>query len=154
MANSSLKENLIAPCGMNCRICSGYLALENDLKSKGIRKSYCSGCRPRDKTCAFLKKRCQLLMNHRVKFCFECPDFPCHELKSIDNRYRTRYHMSLIGNLQYIRDQGMERFLQRENEKWRCPNCDSFICCHNGICLHCELDKLKKKKKRYSWSDE
>jgi hypothetical protein len=29
-----MEEKLIAPCGMNCGICSGYLALKHDIKSK------------------------------------------------------------------------------------------------------------------------
>ncbi|MFC1995459.1 DUF3795 domain-containing protein [Chloroflexota bacterium] len=51
-----MNEELIAPCGMNCGICSGYLASKYDIKSKGIKMPYCIGCRPRDKKCAFLKK--------------------------------------------------------------------------------------------------
>ncbi len=27
-----MEERLIAPCGMNCAVCSGYLAMQNDLK--------------------------------------------------------------------------------------------------------------------------
>jgi hypothetical protein len=44
-----MKEELIAPCGMNCAICSGYLVYEHDVKSKRIRMPYCSGCRLRNK---------------------------------------------------------------------------------------------------------
>src|SRR5674476_369048 len=63
---------LIAPCGMNCSVCSSYLAHKYDLRSKGVRMPYCTGCRPRDKKCAFLKKRCDLLLKHKVRFCCEC----------------------------------------------------------------------------------
>ena len=31
-----MNEELIAHCGMNCAICSGYLAYRHDVKSKGI----------------------------------------------------------------------------------------------------------------------
>jgi len=56
-------SELVSPCGMNCAVCSGYLAFKNDVKRKGIRMPYCLGCRPRNKNCAFLKKHCSKLSN-------------------------------------------------------------------------------------------
>ena len=47
-----MDPELIAPCGMNCNLCSGYLAYHNDTKNNGFRTSYCIGCRPRKKNCA------------------------------------------------------------------------------------------------------
>ncbi len=148
-----MEEVLIAPCGMNCAICSGYLASKNDLKSKGVKTPYCIGCRPRDKQCAFLRKRCDLILYGKVKYCYECPDFPCRNLRHIDRRYRENYRMSMIENLDYIRDNGIGRFLKKEEEKWICPECGETICCHNGICFNCGLDKLVNKKRRYRWED-
>jgi len=148
-----MEEKLIAPCGMNCGICSGYLAVKYDVKSKGIKMPYCIGCRPRDKECAFLKKRCDLLLLGQVQYCYECDDFPCVRLKSIDKRYRTHYRMSMIDNLEFIEENGIINFLEQEAEKWRCPECGAEICCHNGICFNCGLNKLKRKKKRYRWED-
>ena len=51
-----MREELVAPCGINCAVCSNYLALENDVRAKGVRMAYCKGCRPRDKKCSFLKR--------------------------------------------------------------------------------------------------
>ena len=145
---------LIAPCGMNCGICSGYLAFKYDVKSKGIRMPYCIGCRPRDKQCAFLKKRCNLLLEGKVQYCYECEDFPCTRLQHLDQRYSSNFRMSMLENLEYIRENGIEQFLLKEEEKWKCPECGAVICCHNGICFNCGLDKLKNKKKRYRWEDD
>jgi len=150
----SMNEELIAPCGMNCEICSGYLAYRHDVKSKGVRIPYCIGCRPRDKKCAFLKKRCELLMSNKVRYCYECSNFPCEGLKRLDNRYRAYFKMSMIENLEYIRDNGINKFLKREQEKWRCPECGGVICCHNGICFNCGLDRLRQKKQKYRWEDK
>ena len=77
-------KDLIAPCGANCSICMGYLSY--------TRKTPCTGCLPRNKMCAFLKKRCDLLRDKKVRFCFECAEFPCRELKVLDQRYCTRYN--------------------------------------------------------------
>lgn len=149
----TMNEQLIAPCGMNSAICSHHLALEHDVKGKGIRMPYCTGCRPRDKNCAFLKKRCELLVNKRVEYCYECNDFPCQNLKRIDKRYRRDYHMSMIENLEYIKKHGITQFLVKEYEKWKCPECGGVICCHNGICFNCGLTELKNKRNLYRWED-
>jgi hypothetical protein len=149
-----MEEILIAPCGMNCGVCSGYLAMKYDVKSQGLKMGYCAGCRPRDKQCSFIKKKCQLLMNGDVEYCYECGKFPCNNMVQLDKRYSERYHMSMIENLEYIKEHGMEKFLKKEEEKWRCPECGAVICCHNGICFNCGLEKLKNKKKLYRWEDD
>lgn len=148
-----MRAELIAPCGMDCNVCSGYLALKYDVKEKGVRIPYCKGCRPRDKKCAFLKKRCDLLLNKKVEFCYECEEFPCENLKHIDKRYRTLFRMSLVDNLKFIKEYGLAEFLERQKKKWQCPDCGEVICCHNGICFSCGLEKLKNKKKIYRWED-
>ncbi|TAL24847.1 MAG: DUF3795 domain-containing protein [Nitrospirae bacterium] len=51
---SPIAETLIAPCGMNCAICSRYLAYVYNLK-----RSQCVGCRPRNEKCAYLFGKCR-----------------------------------------------------------------------------------------------
>lgn len=148
-----MEEDLIAPCGMNCGVCVSYQALKNDLKHKGFSKQYCPGCLPRGKHCSFLNRHCERLGKGLVRFCYECGDFPCVRLKALDKRYRESYHMSMIENLEFVKEQGMEKFLARETAKWRCPDCGQEICCHNGLCLNCSLDKLRQNKK-YRWDAE
>ena len=118
-----MNEDLIAPCGMNCGLCVSYLAMKNDLNKKGFGKKYCSGCLPRGKNCVFMKKHCDRVGKGLVRFCYECGNFPCRRLKALDKRYRTKYHMSMIENLEFIKEQGMERFLKKEEAKWHCPEC-------------------------------
>ena len=43
-----MKEELIAHCGMDCSVCSDYIALENDVRAR-VGMAYYKGCRPRDK---------------------------------------------------------------------------------------------------------
>jgi len=154
MNSAKFVPELIAPCGMNCGICSGYLAFKHDVKSKGIRMPYCIGCRPRDKKCAFLKKRCDLLLDGKVGYCYECKDFPCERLSHIDKRYRTFFRMSMIENLEFIKKNGIKKFLKEEKDRWKCLKCGGLICCHNGICFDCELNKLKTRKQLYRWADD
>ncbi len=148
-----MEEKLIAPCGMNCGICISYLAGTNDLNKQGFNKSYCAGCLPRGKNCTFMKKQCDLLGKGLVRFCYECGDFPCSRLKALDKRYHTKYHMSMIDNLKFIKEQGIKSFLEKEEAKWRCSRCGRSICCHNGLCLNCDLATLHQNKK-YRWDEQ
>lgn len=145
-----MEEKLIAPCGMNCGLCVSYLAMKHDLNKKGFSKRYCPGCRPRGKNCTFMKKSCDLLGKGLVQFCFLCANYPCKRLRDLDHRYNSRYHMSMLENLRFIKDNGMDSFLEKEKTKWCCPECGATICCHNGLCLNCNLHILRQNKK-YCW---
>ncbi|MEJ2739923.1 MAG: DUF3795 domain-containing protein [Dehalococcoidia bacterium] len=149
-----MKEELIAPCGMNCAICSAYLAYEGDIKNKGVKTPYCKGCRPRNKLCSFLKKRCDKLIQNSTTYCFECEEFPCGNLAHIDGRYKQLYRMSMIDNLLLIKDHSIEYLLETEARKWKCPQCGGTISCHNGICYSCGLEELRSRKKPYRWANE
>jgi hypothetical protein len=148
-----MEEILIAPCGMNCGVCSGYLAMKNDLKKKGFGKTYCTGCLPRGKNC-YYKRECNLIGKETLRFCYECANFPCRIIKTLDKRYRTFYHMSMIENLEFIKEHGIEKLLKKEEAKWQCSECGGVICCHNGLCYKCNLDKLRQKKHKYRWEEQ
>ena len=150
---TAMDSSLIAPCGMNCALCAGYLALKNDVKNKGVKMISCLGCRPRNKKCGFLKKQCPKLSKGELTFCFECPSFPCSRLRTIDERYRTRYRMSMIENLKSIKENGLEKFIADQKEKWKCPNCGEILSCHNGLCFKCDLEELRNRKQKYRWNE-
>ncbi len=135
MTKNDFSEELIAPCGMNCRICLGYFGYTTTGKKRKMR---CVGCKPTDKSCAHLKKYCKKKTINEVEYCYECSDFPCEQLQKLDNKYRERYDMSMIENLEYIRDNGMSDFLKQQQKKYQCPECGGVICVHNGICYSCD----------------
>jgi hypothetical protein len=146
-------KQLIAPCGMNCGICSSYLALKNDVRSKGIRIAYCTGCRQSNRNCGYLKKRCDLLANGKVTYCYECDGFPCNRLQHLDNRYRSLFRMSMIENLETIKRKGINGLLAQQTKKWKCPECGGVVSCHNGVCFECGVDKMKSKSNLLRWED-
>lgn len=138
-------EELIAPCGMNCAICSRYLAHVNNIK-----RSQCIGCRPRNARCTYLFAKCTGI-NHTVKedavFCFKCDRYPCMQIRRIDDRYRNNYKMSMIENLELIQQKGISRFIQEQYEKYRCKKCGGLISIHNRKCFHCDtITKLVAKE--------
>lgn len=125
--------SLIAPCGMNCGICTAYLRDKNK----------CPGCRRLDVTSSKCKqiKHCPTFENGRAQFCFECEKFPCSRLKHLDERYQTKYNMSMIENLENIREFGLKQFVANEKTRWTCPECGGTICVHGGACSSCGKKK-------------
>ena len=134
-----MNKELIAPCGMNCGLCSGYLAYTKGIPKKRGKISHCNACRPQNKQCAYLKGHCKLLRDSKIDFCFECSEFPCARLTHMDKRYRKNFNTSLIENLYEIRNVGLDIFIERQIEKNKCPNCSDVISVHNGKCYNCNV---------------
>lgn len=126
---------LVAQCGMNCGTCVSFFGYTMAGKK---RMHTCMGCRPRKSLCAFIKKGCKLIAEKKpVEFCFECSDFACENIVKIDTVYRKKYGMSLIENLNYIKEKGMDAFLEKEKQIRTCPNCGGVICIHTKRCYIC-----------------
>ena len=45
--------------------------------------------------------------------------------------------MSMVENLREIREKGMEKFLEKQEKKYRCPECGDFVSVHDGKCYVC-----------------
>jgi hypothetical protein len=135
--NVNLKSSLIAPCGMNCGLC---LAYHRD-------KNRCSGCITRSynksnhcNSC--LIRNCENLSGGKSKYCFSCKKYPCLKIKKMDKRYRTKYGMSMISNLNSIKEIGIRKFTAHEKEKWLCPKCNNVISVHRKACLICGAERI------------
>jgi hypothetical protein len=123
---------LIAPCGMNCGICRAYLR----------EKKKCPGCLGEDtnKSASCLNcviRNCETIKGGQSRFCFDCEKYPCEPLRRLDKRYRTKYVMSPIANLENIKNFGLGAFIENERERWKCPKCGGVICVHRGCCANC-----------------
>ena len=125
---------LIAPCGMNCGVCMAYLRVKNR----------CTGCRGliEDKSKSRLNCKIKNCAKLNSEFCYTCSEFPCKLITHIDKRYRTKYYMSMIENLQNIQRIGLDRFVLNETSRWTCRNCGGTICVHKGCCSSCG-EKIK-----------
>ncbi len=132
-----MNEDLVAPCGLNCGACSGYLAYSRGIPKRRGAISHCKGCRARNKRCAYLKDRCERIASGQ--FCYTCERFPCTRLQKIDRRYREHYSLSLIENLKRIEEVGLSAFVTGEIARHRCDRCGGIICIHNGKCYDCEV---------------
>lgn len=124
---------LIAPCGMNCGICLAYLRNKN--RCKGCR--VISNHKPEHcKKCIIIN--CELLSKTDSKFCYDCKKYPCKRLIQLDKRYRTKYKMSMLKNLESIKNTGLNKFVEGENKRWICSKCGATICVHREFCLNCK----------------
>lgn len=119
----------IAPCGMNCSLCLAYQR----------EKNRCAGCN------TITEKKVSHLSTCKIRnceempgsgFCYSCTEFPCKGLKQLDKRYRTKYGMSMIENLEQIKANGIEAFSKQELKKWACK-CGALLCVHRPLCLKC-----------------
>ena len=114
-----INQKIIAPCGMNCGVCVAHLRKNNQ----------CPGCN--NEPNLFSRQNCalRLCQERNGKYCFECKKFPCAKLKQLDKRYREKYGMSEIENLEFIRDKGINKFIKKEQKKWQ--SAKGILCVHN-----------------------
>lgn len=128
-----MRRGLLGACGMNCRLCMAYQRKEKPcsgcMAAPCDKQSHCRNCR--------IKKCDAILKEGSSGFCYSCERYPCRRIKDLDMRYRTRYHMSMTDNLKYIKEKGAERFLEREDERWRCKKCGGIISVHTAKCPGC-----------------
>ena len=132
--SESFDAKLVACCGNNCGTCVAFFGYTMSGKK---RKHSCDGCWSRGGLCAFIKKKCKKLAKNQVQYCFECSDFPCINLKTLDKGYKEKYGISVVDNLKFIIANGMDEFLKSEQEKWKCPTCGGVICVHTKKCYTC-----------------
>jgi len=132
----SFDRTSLAPCGINCGTCLGYLRTRNKCCGcwpEGNKPYHCQVCRI--KNCEFLEKT-------ESKFCYECEKFPCQRLKQLDKRYQANYKTSLIGNNKVIQTMGLQAYLEQEVAKWTCPGCGSVLCVHRTECESCGKERV------------
>jgi hypothetical protein len=128
-----MKSILIAPCGMNCTICIAYLR----------ERRKCPGCRMENESKSLSCINCRIKNCTELKkcgsgFCYSCGEYPCARLKHLDKRYRTKYSMSMIENLDFVKKHGIRKFLKSQERKYKCRKCGGVICVHIGKCYKCD----------------
>ena len=125
-----LDRETLAPCGVNCAACGAYLRAKNR----------CSGCLgpvpPTRKSCQNCVRRA-CAAEKGIAWCFECAQFPCKQLKTLDKSYQTRYNISLIQDGHLAAERGVDALLLAQRERYLCPRCGGVVCQHDGLCSEC-----------------
>lgn len=136
---NNIEAKMIAPCGMNCMLC--YANQRKERQCLGCNAnaanvfSFCQKC---------IIRNCRTIEENFSNFCYECDKYPCKRLRQLDMRYRKKYEMSMIENLEFIKNAGIKAFLSSEDIKWRCESCGEILCVHRNKCLNCGQEIQKQ----------
>lgn len=132
----SIDSFLFAPCGMNCMVCSIHLKNKNP----------CSGCRGDNVDKPDRCKKCKIkncAISNGLDYCYECIQFPCKNIKDLENSYKTRYKISLVANSECVKKNGLKLFMKHEGEEWLC-GCGGVISLHDRYCSECKKNMKMK----------
>ena len=146
-------KDLAAICGLYCGTCPHYLAprindheqLEQISQDKRIPVEGigCDGClservSPHCMECRHGFRRCAAEKN--VTWCFECPEFPCQRLRDFRNTHIVdgiSHHEHVIEELQYIKEHGIERWVDKQASAGQCPQCGKELYWFTRQCPSC-----------------
>jgi hypothetical protein len=120
------RNNLVAPCGIDCGVCELYMCRDNPalykmLTEKGISKEKipCNGCRAVEGNCPVIHSQCETFScttDKNVAFCYECENFPCLKLHPSADRANILPHNLKVFNLCTIKNKGIENFIGTSGE--------------------------------------
>lgn len=122
-----MRENVLAPCGINCILCEKF---ENP----------CSGCLRGDdgKSKASLKCKIKACYDKKnFKYCGRCSEFPCTLIKKHSKKYIKRYDYNTLDSAKRIKNMGIGKIIQQDIENWTCPECGNIIQFQTKKCSSC-----------------
>ncbi len=130
MPDEKIETVMFAPCGMNCKVCYKHC----------YHKKPCAGCLKSDIGKPEHCRKCHIkdcVRGRGLSYCFECPEHPCKQIRSLEKSYRERYQTSLIENSRFVQEQGLERFMEQQKRRYTCPACGGIISIHDRVCSQC-----------------
>lgn len=125
-----IDPSLLAPCGLNCGVCSRF---QN-------RKNPCPGCRARLNEPDVYRRKCVMRACTAVKgidHCGQCGSAPCKRLKAFEKRYSEGYGISPLSDARFAANAGTTALLERHRQTYTCPDCGGVIDLHYGRCSGC-----------------
>ncbi|MFX0025763.1 MAG: DUF3795 domain-containing protein [Candidatus Hermodarchaeota archaeon] len=147
-----VKQELLAPCGLYCGVCSIYIAhRDNNMKfkqvlfpvykafAKTVDEISCTGCLsdgivfPVCKACA-IKKCCS---EKNVDGCHQCDEFPC---KFINNSPIPVAKKVMMRTIPFWRKYGTEKFVEEEEKRYHCPDCGNPLFRGAKRCNKCKAE--------------
>jgi len=159
-------EKLVAPCGLYCGACPMYLATQENSEKRleSLMKQFsagkmqmkredllCDGCIGGGRVASFCRScamRSCAESKPDVTRCSDCPDFPCSKITNFNNDGMT-HHSEVLQNLRALKEMGISKWTQYEQDRWRCPQCKATLSWYDSACQKCgtkRSDKLFKLK--------
>ncbi len=127
-------EHVAGICGLFCGTCPAYPETCEGCLS-GKLAEHCAICAAGFRDCA---------RGHQVTRCFECGEFPCSRLETFSKEHIVNgicHHTHVIDNLRYMKDHGIEAFLESQVKETTCPDCGQFIIWYETECRKCGKEK-------------
>jgi hypothetical protein len=156
-------EHLAAACGTYCGACPAYLAKHGEDEQirekrqkrssagpakalKGIPPSnwmdglLCDGCLSGGKLAGHCQ-RCNIRLCAADKQddsrCSDCGELPCYPITNLINMGNYLHRKEYLPNLEKIREMGVQKWVQYEEERWRCPRCGLPMSWYDAECIGC-----------------
>ncbi len=170
-------EHLAAACGTYCGACPAYLAKHGEdeqIKTKrqkklasepakalkGIPPSnwmnglLCDGCLSGGKLaphCQNCNIRLCALNKESNSRCSDCKELPCYRVAGLINMGRYLHRKEYLPNLAKIREMGVQKWVQYEADRWRCPQCGLPMQWYDAECIGCGA---KRSERLYSLAQD
>jgi hypothetical protein len=123
-----------APCGVFCGACPSY-------------EKSCLGCgsdertqRRKSKWQCKIRKCC--FEDKNLNFCIDCDEYPCNLIEKLKNSHpedvRFRYRHEIYDNLEGIKEIGMENWVKKQENRFKCPKCNGRIVWYTYKCNECD----------------
>jgi predicted flap endonuclease-1-like 5' DNA nuclease len=151
----------VGRCGLYCGTCMVYRAYK-DSATLQERMAKAMGCEPREISCEGCQtvltqgwntkgwgRNCQIVACLEAKghdFCYECNTYPdCRKFRRVSG-YLLKRGENLMENLSKIKAGKADKWLEEEEEKWRCPTCAKPISVYHNECHWCGAKWVKQVK--------
>ncbi len=132
------KNDLAAPCGIDCSLCQLYKALtDENLRALIIErlkmpaeKATCTGCRSIDGFCPVIGEQCATYVcatKKGVDFCSDCDDFPCQKLMPCSDRADKLPHNIKVYSLTLRKHQGEKEWKKAIPEIYKLYYCGRMV---------------------------
>lgn len=125
---------LHAYCGLYCGACPILLHTK-----AGTGTDQCHGCKSEQPTgyCAICSiKTCAIQKG--FEFCGECPDFnSCEQMRKFVEDTTWPYQQGVLKNMETIQRDGLSKWLEEQDMRWRCANCSAVHSWWDETCPQC-----------------
>ena len=143
MPDAGISPHMFAPCGMNCMVCYKHCC----------HKKPCAGCLNQDTGKPEHCRKCKIkdCIHHKgYTYCFQCPEYPCRQIKTLEKSYNIRYNASLVSNSRFVQERGLAEFNEQQKKKYTCPVCGGIISIHDSECSECQW---KTSERGYTYGE-
>lgn len=157
------KAHLAAACGTYCGACPAYLAKHGEDEQtrmkvqkrpssgpaearQGIPPSnwmdglLCDGCLSGGVLAGHCQRcdiRLHALNKQNDSRCTDCEALPCYRITALLNMGRYLHRREYLPNLEKIREMGVQEWVKKEEERWRCPKCRLPMSWYDAECARC-----------------